>query len=309
MDDPYEILGVRRDDSDKTIRAAYRKLAKRHHPDLNPDKPEAADRFKAINAANNILSDPEKRARFDRGEIDAAGNERAPERPSYRESARESGAQASRYGSRQQPSPEDLADLFGSAFGHGFSGGRAGFSAQGLDAHYSLTVDFVDAARGAVRRLTLPDGRTLDVTIPAGLRDGHVLRLRGQGEPGFGGGAAGDALVEINVAPHPLFRRVGDDVVMELPVTLQEAVLGATLEVPTLHGTVRLRIPPHSGTGTRLRLSGRGIAGGNQVVELKLVLPSRPEPALAEFLRTWTPDHKFDPRSDEEREKTGGGPA
>jgi DnaJ-class molecular chaperone len=290
MDDPYKILGVRRDDSDETIRAAYRKLAKRHHPDLNPDKPEALDRFKAINAANDILSDPDKRARFDRGEIDAAGNERPPERPFYRDA----GAQAGRYSSQGQPSPEDLADLFGAAFGDRFRGG--GFSADGADAHYSLTVDFLDAANGAVRRLTLPDGRVLDVTIPACLRDGHVLRLKGQGQPGFGGGAPGDALVEINVAPHKLFHRVGDDVVMELPVTLQEAVLGASLEVPTLKGTVRLRIPPNSGTGTKLRLAGRGIAGGNQVVELKLVLPPVAEPALAAFLKEWKPEHPFDPR-------------
>jgi DnaJ-class molecular chaperone len=294
MDDPYEMLGVRRGDSDKTIRAAYRKLAKRHHPDLNPNKPEAIERFKAINAAYNILSDPDKRARFDRGEIDAAGNERAPERPFYRDSRPHSG----RYGSAEQPRPEDLADLFGAAFGERF--GQGAFRTKGADAHYSLTIDFVDAANGAVRRLTLPDGRVLDVTIPAGLRDGHVLRLKRQGEPGLGGGARGDALVEINVAPHPRFRRVGDDVVMDLPVTLQEAVLGATLEVPTLKGKVRLRIPPNSGTGTRLRLAGRGIAGGNQVVELKLVLPPAREPALAEFLKDWRPEHPFNPRTGEE---------
>jgi DnaJ-class molecular chaperone len=303
MDDPYTVLGVRRDDSEKTIRAAYRKLAKRHHPDLNPGKPEAAETFKAINAANDILSDPEKRARFDRGEIDAAGNETPPPRPFYRDTPDTAG----RYGGGPELSPEDLEGLFGGAFGEHFDLGGFGARARpaharGGDMHYSLTVDFLDAARGAVRRLTLPDGRTLDVTIPAGLRDGHVLRLKGQGRPGRGDGPAGDALVEIGVAPHKFFRRVGDDVVMDLPVTLQEAVLGATLEVPTLRGKVRLTIPPASRTGTRLRLAGRGIAGGNQVVELKVELPTAPEPELAAFLKTWQPQHPVNPRADLESE-------
>ena len=160
---------------------------------------------------------------------------------------------------------------------------------------YSLSVGFLDAANGAVRRLNLPDGRTLDVTIPPGLRDGHVLRLKGQGMPGTRGGPAGDALIEVSVAPHPYFRRAGNDVVLELPVSLKEAVLGATLEVPTISGKVRMTIPAHSNNGRRLRLAGRGIAGGNQVVELKVVLPTREEPALADFLKTWEPEHPARP--------------
>jgi DnaJ-class molecular chaperone len=294
MEDPYQILGVQRDDSEKAIQAAYRKLAKRYHPDLNPGKPEAAERFKAIASAYELLSDPVKRGRFDRGEIDAAGNEKPPEHPYYRDV--NSGG---RYGGGPNLSPEDLESLLGAAFAEQV--GRRGRSRRGSNAHYGLTVSFLDAANGAVRRLTLPDGRTLDVTIPAGLRDGHVLRLKGQGIPGAGGGPPGDALIEVGVSPHPYFRRVGNDVVLELPITLQEAVLGATVEVPTVKGKVRLTIPPHSGTGKRLRLAGRGIAGGNQVVELKLVLPSRHEPELSEFLKTWTPAHPFDPRKDMEQ--------
>ena len=293
MDNPYDILGVQPGDSDETIRNAYRKLAKRHHPDLNPGKPEALARFQEINAANEILSDPEKRARYDRGEIDGPGSRKA---------ARAAGL--SRHRRRHlvgRPraihglSPEDLAALFGGAFGDRFGG--AGFRARGADAHYSLTVDFLDAANGAVRRLTLPGGRTLDVTIPAGARDGHVLRLKGQGGPGHGDAPAGDALVEISIAPHPFFRRDGNDVLLELPVTLQEAVRGATVEVPTVSGRVRLTIPPNSPNGAKLRLARRGIAGGNQIVELKLVLPPSPEPALAAFLETWRPAHPFDPRA------------
>jgi DnaJ-class molecular chaperone len=296
MEDPYQILGVPKDASEEAIRAAFRKLAKTHHPDLNPGKPEAADRFKEINAAYEILSDPVKRGRYDRGEIDAAGNEKPPEHPFYRDMHSAGGPG----GEGPQLSPEDLEELLGAAFAEQL-GRRSRRPARGRDAQYGLTVDFLDAANGAVRRLTLPDGRTLDVTIPPGLRDGHVLRLKGQGLPGARGGPAGDALIEVSVAPHRYFRRAGNDVVLELPVTLKEAVLGATLEVPTVNGKVRMTIPPHSGNGRRLRLAGRGIAGGNQVVELKVVLPTREEPALAEFLQAWEPVHPADPRKDLEQ--------
>ena len=298
MKDPYETLGVRRGDSDETIRKAYRSLAKKFHPDLNPGKPEAAERFKDINAANDFLADPERRARFDRGEIDAEGHE-APPRGYYHNGPQRSGATAA-----GGFSAEDLESLFGQAFragsfGEEAGGGSAGgFSpkAKGGDVQYSLTVDFLDAARGAVRRLNLPDGRTLDVTIPPGLRDGHVLRLKGQGRPGRGGGPAGDALVEISVADHPFFRRDGSDIVLRLPVTLHEAVLGAVVDVPTLTGRVRLTIPAGSNNATRLRLKGRGIAGGHQYVELGVVLPVQPDPGFSDLLRGWTPAHPVDPR-------------
>jgi DnaJ-class molecular chaperone len=297
MSDPYETLGVRRGDSEETIRKAYRKLAKRHHPDLNPDKPDAMERFKAINAANQILSDPEQRARFDRGEIDGAGAEIRPERPAYRQrEAYADGAGGGGFGGRGFDT-SDFDDIFGGAFG----GGRRG-PMQGADAHYSITVDFLDAALGKVRRLSLPDGRTLDVTIPPGLQDGHQLRLKGQGNPGRGGGPAGDALVEISVAPHRFFRREGNDVLLTLPVTLKEAVLGAAVEVPTVKGVIRLTIPPHSATGSKLRLAGRGIAGGHQIVELKVMLPPSPEPALDAFLAGWEPSVPFDPRAGMEAE-------
>jgi DnaJ-class molecular chaperone len=302
MDDPYDILGVRRDDTTETIRQAYRKLAKLHHPDLNPGKPEALGRFKAINAANEILSDPEKRGRYDRGEIDGAGNEKPPERPFYRD-FHGAGPGERQYGDAHGLSPEDLEALFGAAFASRAAG--ADYRARGADAHYSLTVGFLDAANGAIRRLTLPEGRTLDVTIPAGLRDGHVLRLKGQGYPGHatsptGGAPAGDALVEISVAPHRYFRREGNDVLLELPVTLREAILGASVDVPTVAGKVRLSIPPNSANGAKLRLGGRGIAGGHQIVELRVVLPAAPDPALAAFLADWTPETVENPRAEME---------
>jgi DnaJ-class molecular chaperone len=292
MDDPYTVLGVARDASESAIRAAYRKLAKRYHPDVNPGKPEAAERFKTISVAYDLLSDPEKRARYDRGEIDANGQERPQQRHFYRDFGED--AERARYSAGTSFDPEDLESIFGGIF----SGGRGrGFSARGQDARYALTVSFLEAANGTVRRINLPDGRTLDVTIPPGLRDGHVLRLKGQGHPGFGGGPSGDALVEVIVAPHPLFRREGDDIIVSLPVTLHEAVLGTTLEVPTIKGKVRVTIPPNSGTGTRLRLRGRGIRQGHQFVELNVVVPPRQEPALAAFLRDWQPEHPSNPRA------------
>ena len=301
MEDPYKILGVERTATEKEIRSAYRKLAKAHHPDLNPGKPEAAERFKIISAANALVSDPEKRARFDRGEIDATGAEKPPERPFYRDFHETPGG--GKYRSEPQFDAEDFEGIFAQAFGQGgrgfggqgFGGGR-GFAGKGPDARYALTVDFLDAANGAVRRLNLPDGRTLDVTIPEGFQDGQVLRLKGQGMPGFGGGPAGDALIEVRVTPHPLFRRDGNDIVLDLPVTLKEAVLGAKVEVTTLKGLVTLTVPPHSTTGTRLRLKGRGIAGGHQYVDLKVALPTVEEPELAAFLESWTPRHPVDPR-------------
>jgi DnaJ-class molecular chaperone len=300
MEDPYTVLGVTRDANEDTIRKAYRKLAKKHHPDLNAGKPDALERFKAINAANDILSDPEKRGRFDRGEIDAGGNERAPQHPfgAGRSRGGSGGFQGGGAGAGRI-SPDDLDELFGQAFstfgrrGTGGAGGRM----RGADVTYTLAIDFLDAANGVKRRLTLPEGKTLDVTIPPGISDGHVMRLKGQGAPGVGGGAAGDALVEVSVTPHPFFRRDGDDVLLDLPVTLQEAVLGTTVEVPTVRGKVRLTIPPGSGTGTKLRLRGRGIREGNAVVELKLVLPPGEEPALTAFLREWRPAKPFSPRA------------
>ena len=296
--DPYEILGVQKTDSEAAIRSAYRKLAKTHHPDVNPGKPEAAERFKDIAAAYDILSDKDKRARYDRGEIDAAGNEVPPQRPFYREYGDAAGRE--KYRADAGFSEADLQDIFAQAFAGRATGGTGGrrFSMRGQDAQYHLTIDFLDAVNGTTRRVTLPDGRTLDVRIPAGVRDGQIIRLRGQGMPGIGDGAPGDALVEITVAPHPLFRREGDDIIVELPVTIQEAVLGASLEVPTIKGPVRLTIPPNSGTGTRLRLRGRGIEGkGHQFVELHPVLPSEEEPELAEFLKTWKPRHSSNPRA------------
>ena len=294
MKDPYDILGVQRTADEAAIRAAYRKLAKKHHPDVNPDKPDAAARFGEISSAHELLSDKEKRARFDRGEIDAEGHEVHAQRPYYRDAP---GGET--YGQPGGFSQEDLEAFFAQQFGQ--AGRRSDWGASGRvrpgrDMQYSLTVSFVEAAGGTTRRLALPDGKTLDVRIPPGTEDGHVLRLRGQGGPGFNGAPAGDALIEITVAPDPRFHRDGDDIITDLKVTLKEAVLGVSLEVPTVHGPVRVSVPPGSGTGTRMRLRGKGIRNGHQFVQVQVVLPPGDEPELAAFLKTWTPRRNFNPR-------------
>jgi DnaJ-class molecular chaperone len=308
-DDPYAILGVKRDASAEEIRSAYRKLAKKNHPDLNPGNKEAEARFKAISAANELLSDPEKRARFDRGEIDASGQER-PERAAYRRYAE--GAQGAKYYQGSGVSEDDFGDIFADLFrqqagrGRGPGGGRT-FRMRGADRAFTLTIDFLEAARGAKKRLDFGPmesggGQTLDVTIPAGVTDGQILRLKGKGEPGLGGGPPGDALIEVHVAPHPFFRRDGNDIRLELPITLAEAVLGGKIAVPTISGTVNMSVPKGSDTGTVLRLKGRGIApaggsAGDEYVTLKIVLgEQKTDSELQAFLKDWAPRHPFDPR-------------
>ena len=296
---PYEVLGVKPDATADEIRKVYRKLAKQFHPDLNPGKPEAEARFKSIAAAYDLLSDPDKRARYDRGEIDETGAERPP-RGYYRGHAE--GAEGWRYQPEGEMDLSDLEDLY-AAFG---SAGRrrrgeagAGFRARGADRHFTLTVDFVAAATGGKQRLSLAPEEWLDVTIPAGVEDGQVLRLRGKGGPGFGGGTAGDALIEVHVVPHSLFRRDGDNVLLELPVSLGEAVLGARVSVLTVTGPVTMTIPKGSDTGMQFRLRGKGIQKknpGDEIVTLKVFLGPSSDPELAAFLEKWAPQHSFDPR-------------
>src|SRR5690242_4578014 len=277
---PYEVLGVKPDATAEEIRKAYRKLAKQFHPDLNPGKPAAEARFKAVSAAHDILSDPEKRARYDRGEMDVGDL-------------------------------DDLFEMFGRGGQRGGARGRTrggrggeGFSMPGPDRHYSLTIDFVTAATGGKQRLALSPDEWLDLTIPPGIEEGQILRLKGKGGPGFGGGAAGDALIEVHIAPHPFFRREGDDIHLELPASLSEALLGARVPVPTVTGPVTMAIPKGSATGARLRLRGRGIhrkrqgkeVTGDQYVTLKVVIGASDDPDLAKFLEDWAKQHPVDPR-------------
>ncbi len=305
-EDPYRTLGVARDASQSDIRDAYRKRAKQLHPDLNPGDATAVERFQALTAANEILSDPEKRARFDRGEIDASGQE-TPTHPTYRDYA--DGDPGRRYGGGrpEEWNAADFDDLFGTVFEQARTSG-GGRPSRGRDEHYTLPVAFLDAVNGATRRLTLPDGKVLEVKIPAGSVAGRTLRLRGQAGPGRNGGPAGDALIEIQVEPHPFFVRDAQDIRLVLPVTLSEAVLGGPIEVPTPRGIVRMKVPPHSDSGTELRLRGRGVpsAGGSPAGDLRatlrIVLGATPDPALDAFLTDWKPAHADNPRRAMEEE-------
>jgi len=302
-EDLYSVLGVPKTASAGDITKAYRKLAKKLHPDLNPGDKAAEEKFKKITAAYDILGDAEKRGRYDRGEIDASGQER-PQQHYYREYA--GGQDGARY--RSTAGFEDIGafnDLFGDLFGERGGmreGGRGGarFSMRGPDAQYRLEVDLLDAVNGTKTRITLPDGGTLDVAIPTGVTDGQVLRLKGKGGPGIGEGEPGDALIEISVRPHPVFKREGDDIIVEVPITFDEAVLGGKVEVPTIGGRVFATVPPGSNTGRTLRLKGRGIktksGTGDQLVKLSVVLPERIDDDLRGFAETWREAHQYDPR-------------
>ncbi len=290
-DDPYEILGIGRDADKDAIRKAYRRLAKESHPDLHPGDAGAEARFKRIGTANMLLSDPEQRARYDRGEIDGAGQERAPPRPSYREHAQ--GPQGARYRPDGLWGEEDLGDIFGEMFGRGRRAAPSG-PQRGEDHAYSLTVSFADSVTGATTRIALPTGATLDVKVPPGIEDGQTLRLRGKGGDGRESGPAGDALIRIQVTPDARFTRDGDDIRTELAVSFRQAVLGATVQVPTPAGPVAMTVPPDSDGGRVLRLRGRGVApqggrdAGNLYVTLRVTVGATDE-ALKAFLRQWTP--------------------
>jgi DnaJ-class molecular chaperone len=299
-DDLYATLGVGRDASQEDIKRAYRRLAKELHPDLNPDRPDVAERFKKITAAYDILSDAEKRGRYDRGEIDASGQER-PQYRYYRDFAED--PEVGRFYTREGFGDEsELHDFFEGLFGRGGRGFR--MRARGADVSYTLPIDFLEAAKGAKKRVTVGDRHTIDLTIPPGVHDRQMLRLKGQGMPGFDGGPPGDAYVEVHIQPHPFFERKDHNVHVDLPITLSEAVLGAKVEVPTIDGPVTMTVPKVSNTGTVLRLRGRGIVDqksgqrGDQYVRLQVVLPKEPDPELEEFARRWAESHAYDPRAD-----------
>ncbi len=301
MADPYELLGVPRGASADDIKQAYRKLAKKLHPDLNPGDAAIERRFKEISAAYDLLSDAKKRSRFDRGEIDSNGSERPGGRFyrgfSDRAGNRTAGAGAGAGGFGGAFDADDIFEMFTSQARRG-AGKR-----RGVDVSYSLSVDFIAAALGTRRRLTLPDGRSLDVQIPPGTAEGTVLRLKAQGQAGLGGGPAGDAFIEVQVEPHAFFTRKDFDIHHDIPVTLQEAVVGSTITVPTIDGKVVVKIPRGSNSGTVLRLKSRGVPHGkgtdrgDQYVKLTVLLPEKPDTELTQFLEKWGPTHPYNVRA------------
>ncbi|MEK9970142.1 MAG: J domain-containing protein [Ferrovibrio sp.] len=325
MRDPYQVLGVARGVSNDDLRKAYRKLAKEFHPDRNQGNEKAAERFKEISAAYDLLGDADKRGKYDRGEIDASGQPRARGFGGGPRPGGNAGAGGGSYGAGgfsgfgfdPNASGDDIFDeIFGQmrrgrGAGAGFGAGarNANRPMRGADRHFNLKIGFLDAARGCRRRLTMPDGKQLDVTIPAGLIDGQQIRLRHQGDAGRNNGEAGDALIEVTVEPHPFFNRQGDDLHLELPVTLDEAVLGAKIPVPTIDGMVAVNVPKGASSGTTLRLKGRGFPlkggaqkdsgdqRGDQYVKLKLVLPEKPNSALEKLIEGWAKSNKYDVRA------------
>jgi DnaJ-class molecular chaperone len=303
--DPYKTLGVARDANEADIKKAYRKLAKELHPDRNKDNPKASEKFSQVTNAYDLLNDKDKRARFDRGEIDGDGNPAAPfgfgggggGRPQpgggFRSEGYESGG-------------PDMSDIFEGLFGGAQRGGGGGFASgfgrraqpKGENVAYRLQVPFVDAATLEPQRVTLSDGKTLDLKLPAGVESGTQMKLAGKGEQGPGG--AGDAILTIDVQPHRFFTRDGDDVRIDLPISLAEAVLGGSIKAPTVEKPVMLTIPKGTTSGKTLRLKGKGFhkktgGRGDQLVTLMIDIPADNK-ALADFVEGWAKSNTGNPR-------------
>ena len=273
MKNPYKTLGLSASATQDEIKAAYRKLAKKHHPDLNPTNKANEERFKEISAAYDLLENPEKRAKFDSGELDEQSAYSQPQGRTYRgfEGMDE--------------------DIFSSLFG-GARGRRSAFSMPGEDQVFKLEVAFIESILGSEKKITLPNGKSLQTKIPPGVVSGQKLRLQGQGGAGMGGAPAGDLYLELMVQPSEFFRRNENNIETSLPVSLSQALLGAELSVATVDGSVVLKIPPHSNTGTKLRIRGKGVpynkGRGDHIVELKVMLPAQPDAELDAFVKEWS---------------------
>lgn len=301
--DPYQELGVSRGASADEIRKAFRKLAKQNHPDTNPNNKAAEERFKRVSAAFDILGDAEKKKKFDAGEIDADGREtmRGFQGGPW-------GGQGGGPGGRGGFNTEafegvDIGDILGEMLGRGRGHGPGmggGFgNVRGSDVRAKLEIELEEAIAGGKRRIAFSDGRTIDVVIPKGAMDGQTLRLKGQGSPGRAG--PGDAFIELAIKPHAIFKREGEGLIMDLPVTVYDAVLGGKVEAPTPDGPVTLTVPKGSNSGARLRLKGRGLPDargqrGDLFARLMVVLPDPPDPELEAIAETWRKKRPYTPR-------------
>lgn len=303
--DPYLELGVSRGASADEIRKAFRKLAKQYHPDTNPGDKKAEDKFKQVSAAFDILGDAEKKKKFDAGEIDADGREtmrgfgggQGPFGGGFNRGG------FGRGGSSGEGPEIDLNDLFGDILGRnrgaGGGGFGGGFSAKGADVRARLDIDLEESIKGGKKRVAFSDGRTIDVTIPAGAQEGQTLRLKGQGSPGRGGN--GDALIELAVKPHPIYRKEGEHLVMDLPVSVPDAVLGGKVEAPTPDGPVNVTVPKGANSGSKLRLKGRGLADakghrGDLYARLIVTLPETIDEDLEKFAQAWREQKPYTPK-------------
>jgi DnaJ-class molecular chaperone len=313
MRDPYEVLGVPRSASAAAIKSAFRKLAKKHHPDSNKGDPKAAARFAEINTANEILGDEDKRKQFDRGEIDAEGKPRFQGFGGGDPRGRAGPGGFETYTFRSGGGPGtggggSFEEILNSMFGRGARGGGGSqfeFDTGGigvdLDVNASLTVSLEDSVNGAEKRVRLPTGKELNVKIPAGVTAGQQIRLKGQGETAPGH-RPGDVLITVNIAPHPFFKVDGSDLRVDLPITLYEAVLGGKVRVPTLGGAVELSLPKNTSSGRTFRLKGKGLpkSGGNGdlLVTTKIILPDGNDSELEQLMQKWRDGHPYNPRSD-----------
>ena len=313
MRDPYEVLGVPRSASAAAIKSAFRKLAKKHHPDSNKGDPKAAERFAEINTANEILGDEEKRKQFDRGEIDAEGKPRFQGFGGGDPRGRAGPGGFETYtfrsgGGAGGGSFEDILNsMFGAAAGRSARGGASQFEFDtggiglDLDINASLTVSLEDAVKGAEKRVRLPTGKELNVRIPAGVTAGQQIRLKGQGETAPGH-RPGDVLITVSIAPHPFFKVDGSDLRVDLPITLYEAVLGGKVRVPTVGGAVELSIPKNTSSGRTFRLKGKGLprggGAGDLFVTTKIILPDGNDNELEQLMQRWRDGHPYNPRSD-----------
>jgi DnaJ-class molecular chaperone len=293
---PYSVLGVTKSASKDDVRKAYRKLAKKYHPDVCPNDEKAEAKFKDASAAFALLNNDEERARFDRGEIDASGN------PTGAQGFPGQGQGHGFPGGFAPGGFEDISDILSDLFGSHQRGGRQqNFAFRGDDIRYTLSVSFVEAINGAAKQVRMGDGKQLKISIPPGTKNGDLLRLRGQGNPGTGGGPPGDAIVEIKVASHKHFKRDGQNIHLDLPISLKEAVLGAKVPVPTPAGTVTLTLPPNTSSGKVLRLKGKGVPSprgkaGDLLVRLMIALPEKPDPGLKKCIAEWKPGVEDNPR-------------